>query len=335
MSEPSKIEDLSDDLFMSVLEYCGDVISVHKSWNDLNPRINLILNDHRLNLHIDLQNTTAETNYYYLSLLMKCRHQLISLKPNFDNTIQLFSTIHNLQEFTSLRSLILTNAHLIDLKYVLEKSKELPALTSLSLDTTKITSKTAIRSLCKMLFDSPSVKILKLNLHEYWLCFDKVTTTSNIEQLILQKCDLNDLFDLFPYVPKLRRLSIHEALNVHLITDSLQCLLSSLTYLNVFLINISFDKLKLLLRFVPNIRTLVLFGNVNDRNYLNKSHWKSMLLQSLKTLRVNITVALKQESSEIIGIETQFQKEFWLMKSIRFHIYANEKLNTAIIRTSN
>lgn len=137
----SKIEDLSDELLMMILDEVSCPMGIYFSFYGLNKRFQRIIVDCRLLMFLDFDESMNrfDFDYHCRFMLPNMKKQLISLRLSRDNSlydpIDSFLAFHRIATFRRLRQLNLIRIRFDQLERIAEDLSSLHKLVRLDIDT--------------------------------------------------------------------------------------------------------------------------------------------------------------------------------------------------------
>jgi len=284
------IEDLPAELFFSIFDYFW-AHELYYSFSNLNKRIDEIL--FNTQLHVSSEN------------------QNIIYSPDHVLSLILTSPPISLDEYTNLRSLTLIQCNLDNLLQFP------PYLSRLCIKNTNLSDQNL-----KLIFQTPSLINIQLNLHHKLTIFPSILNFSNIEYLTINYISLNDIIQLLEYTKKLKYLHISLfGINRQKITNFSP--IPSVTRIICLSMGISFDILcsQFLSIYFPNIENLSIFTSFVEQNIFINS-LEEILMNDLcfvKKLNVSAQFIINRTSTNnnIKTIATRFRTAFWIKRNCR------------------
>ncbi|CAF4076208.1 unnamed protein product [Rotaria sordida] len=324
----NSIENLSDELFYEIFDYLNGC-QIYHAFSNLNYRFHQLINSSSLLFKIRLgyysrSNEIFMNNYKQILLLNK--NQIISIYLWIsDNTNQIISLFTIDSSFNCLESLMFNSIEPNVLISVLPKLTCLPRLFSLTIDTWSIQND--LGDIYRLIFNLQKLKYIKFtstDSNDYDITISLPIATneqiSSIEYLnINHACAFDELFAIISYTPQLRRLKFLNLTgrNVN-IKDIKPIILSNLTYLSIYIYEISFDEFEIFInKLNSKLKVLSLTTIVEDITYLDANRWEKFILTKLSQLekfyfKYSAYFAENYETPVYLGQCDQFISSFWL-----------------------
>ena len=289
----SHFENLSNELFYEIFEYM-DYFHVYQAFSNLNQRFENLINDSTLSIKINISLISkSKFKCYNGHVLQPNIHRIGSLRLSdvfmYD---YILSSIPKLSEFQQLQTLILYD---IESKYLEDILNQLYSLSSLSsLVISSIDHMKNKNTIYRQIFNLSVLKYCKLSL----LGWDSESTLSmctnkysSIEYLIIMNdVRYDQLHSLLPYVPQLRRLSIHSPrINYTEQETAYPSLAINLMHFSLKISSQTFDSLTQIMRdLCRNVQVLHLTaeGDCLAVTYIDASKWEQLIINHLPNLRV-------------------------------------------------
>ncbi|CAM4771995.1 unnamed protein product [Rotaria magnacalcarata] len=340
---PSLIETFSDDLFFDVFDRLSSM-DLYKAFGGLNNRFTAILNDRRMHFRDNISCLNLEEFHSYIeNILPKIIDRLVSFTfgtYDTDEYQQVSLFLHkysiDLSCFKHLRTLVINNIEISDISTIQLALTNLIHLVNirLSVDSNDIGNLSCVH-VGNSLFASPRLKYVKMNMCSR-TTFKNLDKISNITQLSIVWCQLQELTCLLQYTPNLYTLkaTICGLDDVDEWKEKIcgnftgkYCL--HLNSLKLVVDSLSFDYLLLFLTELTQLRSLWLL--LNHHECMNVEKWKNIFQSSLsKVDQLDLTIALmkpfvtQQVLTFLTPSETceKFNTKFWYNRG--WHAKLNE-----------
>ncbi|UJR35361.1 hypothetical protein I4U23_028118 [Adineta vaga] len=342
ISNDSKLETFSDEVFFEIFDRLSPS-DLYKTFYGLNIRFNTILNDSRMRFRDNLSLLTPKQFHSYVkNILPQIIDRLISFTfgtYDTDEYQQVNLFLHkysiDLSLFQHLRTLVIIKMTIADFSIVQSALMHLKNLVNIrfSVDSNDVDT-TSFVHINNDLLSRPKLKRVKMDMCSR-TTFDNVTQLSNIEQLSIVWCQIQELTHLLQYSPCLSTLkaTICGLNDVDQWTQTIRGNLnqkcsSRLNSLKLVVDSIRFDHLLILLHELRQLRSLWLL--LNHHEYLDTEKWENLFQTSLLHLdQLDLTIALTKPflsinspnqllmfSSPHIAC-TKFNTNFWLHRGWR------------------
>ncbi|CAF0795759.1 unnamed protein product [Didymodactylos carnosus] len=319
----TRIEHLSDELILEIFEYLKPHILFDTFYN-LNKRFNSILND--VHLSIDLKYKMSKTLFdqYCHKILnhKQRRQQIFYLKLSNTRTfgqIGLFIKNCCIESFINLRSLIINNVSLADLKVIASKLKYLQYLYYVKVKRAEPGNPLEEEEhyIYNTICAHKSLKICSLLDFGDLLGRIHHDMTSTLEYVSVDVHDKHDLVNLIYSFPKIKRLVVScES------TSSSSLVLRhpsipfgpSLRYFHLTETDILFEEVELLLKSFYQIQQFSFSSGNSD--FCNGSRWQNLLssMPLLSKFKLYVYISKVQSASIIAPLLASFHTEYWLKR---------------------
>jgi hypothetical protein len=246
----------------------------------------------------------------------------------------IFSELSIVSNFIRLEKLVLINMESEQLEELLHYLIFLTHLSSLTLHCEyNISNK---NNYYPQLFRFPALKYCNILLEDYRddeLLSITMNEFSPIEHLVIKnRSYLEEINIILPYIPQLRRLSLHHLCKLNSKPIKLNSAkLNCLTCIDLNIIDITFDGLILMIEnLFPKLEELHISMR-NNKTYLCAHRWERLIRTSMPYLRIfdiHISQYLfcLEDKKKYIPLFNQFRTPFWIEREWFFghHIYQNK-----------
>ncbi|CAF0863412.1 unnamed protein product [Didymodactylos carnosus] len=295
-----------NELLLEIFQYV-DTFDLYRAFDNLNHRINCILNDVPLKLDLSTVRDEKHIQHLYKHFIQPKRYQFVSLKiPKHQKCPSLTSL--NIDQFSNLSRLNIYNPSIKQLSQI--QPLTFPCLKSLSIPFISYQSN-AYHQLCNRIFIKNAFKLLnKCYLSDLtYQVIDSLTTclySSSIEYLKIRWCTKQTFSLLIQNLLKLNTLCVniypcHDQTFLTLTTNVLTLIRLKLNIVNG---NMSFKQIKYLLEYLPNLEHLTLISSINI--YFDLNEWKSIAIQSISNLKTLNIVMIMNNDHEYNDSEQQY-----------------------------
>ncbi|CAF3391685.1 unnamed protein product [Rotaria sp. Silwood1] len=298
---PSVLETFSDEVFFEIFDRLSP-IDLYQTFHGLNHRFNTILNDSRMRFRDNISSLTLrEFHSYVENILPKIIDRLVSFTFGTYDTdeyqqVSLFLHTYSidLSLFKNLRTLVIIKITISDISIIQLALIHLIHLVNirLSVDSNDV-ERLSVVNIGNNFFISPRLKHVKMNMCSR-TTFNNVNKISNIKQLSIVWCQLQELTHLLQYTPDLYTLKA----TISGLNDTKQWT----------------EKICEL----TQLRSLWLL--LNHYEYMNAEKWENIFQSSLsKVDQLDLTIALMKPFSpgQLLIFSTpheackKFNTKFW------------------------
>ncbi|CAF1305100.1 unnamed protein product [Didymodactylos carnosus] len=270
----SKFEELPVEMMLEIFQYI-DAYDLYHGFYDLIARLNLVINTADIKLHMIDYIHPEIFDYYCSNIISRFKHCLSYLRVPSDK-LEKFLKLFNLNEFVSLRALILCEPkQLDDERMILEKLSKLKQLKYLSLNGDKY--------------------LIQLNTIDYSLI--------SLQYLNIDCCKIKTFLFILQIIPNIKHIRCSLRLSVpHEQYESIGKYVPKLISLKFKSYYINFDTILLLLSNLLELKKLSFAAHSFD--CYNGYKW-SQLLSTLPLLKkfqffIDATVAFEDSIDDVI-----------------------------------
>ncbi|CAF3696680.1 unnamed protein product [Rotaria sp. Silwood1] len=309
-------ELLPNEILIKCFGYLN-AIDIFHSFDQLNSRFNKLIRI--IPLYLSFENVRKRIFDQFCKKILlnsEIKNQIISLKLSNINTygqIDGFLSLFSLTEFSNLQSLVLNRVKITNL----EKLQSILPLIS------KLDSFCLIDYNYNLSSILPSGKLQLLAVSKFTHHFNHILKTYSIINLTISKCSLNELYELFSYIPMLKYLNIHNVwtyfegyISKNNTISNRRCAIN----LQKIIINNfqhEFQDFKIFVEQTPNIKCLTICSN--DKTMIDAYNWQTLITTSLSYLisfKFKFIYSRKDDGDDnnnntIIDKFEQFQSNFW------------------------
>ncbi|CAF0817850.1 unnamed protein product [Rotaria sordida] len=335
ISNPSVLETFSDEVFFEIFDRLSP-IDLYQTFHGLNNRFNTILNDSRMCFRDNISSLNLKEFHSYIeNILPKIIDRLVSFTFGTYDTdeyqqVSLFLHTYSidLSLFKHLRTLVIIKITISDISIIQLALIHLSHLVNirLSVDSNDV-ERLSVVNISNNFFIGPRLKYVKMNMCSR-TTFNNVNKISNIKQLSIVWCQLQELTHLLQYTPDLYTLkaTISGLNDIKEWTEKICGNFTKnyslrLNSLKLVIDSIPFDHLLLFLHELTQLRSLWLL--LNHYEYMNAEKWQNIFQSSLsKVDQLDLTIALMKPflPEQLLIFSTpyeaceKFNTKFWLDK---------------------
>ncbi|CAF2535090.1 unnamed protein product [Rotaria sp. Silwood2] len=337
-----KLETFSDEVFFEIFDRLSPS-DLYKTFYGLNIRLNTILNDSRMRFRDNLSSLSPKQFHSYVkNILPQIIDRLISFTfgtYDTDEYQQVSLFLHkysiDLSLFKHLRTLVIIKMTIADVQIVQSALVHLKHLVNIrfSVDSNDVDTASFVH-IGNDLLAGPKLKRIKMDMCAR-TTFENVTKSSNIEQLSIAWCEMQELTHLLQYAPYLSTLKA-TICGLNYADTWTQTIRGSfnqkcsvrLNSLKLVIESIRFDYLLLLLHELKQLRALWLL--LNHYEYMDAEKWENLFQTSLLQLdQLDLTIALTKPflsvntPGQLIMLSTphiactKFNTKFWFDRGWR------------------
>ncbi|CAF1476789.1 unnamed protein product [Didymodactylos carnosus] len=268
---PSLLEQLPNEIVLDILQYLKS-LDLFESFNDLNWRFNQLLSVLMLSVNISEALSKHLFDDYCINVIPKCLTQTVSLKisDRFGRLTQ-FHKLFQLDMFMNIRSLILQNPTHDNLKLIMKKLSKLIHIEQLQIASygpNKLDLNSCSKTMTEVIFQKKTtLKRVTLSFYSSIILDQTTIQTCNIEYLNMYGCYIDEFVTLLKHLPKIKRVDIHvynsqnsDDTTDYKIYQNIGQYVPNLTYVEIHVSHIEFDKTEQLLKSIPQLKILVFSG---------------------------------------------------------------------------
>jgi len=281
------IEHLSNEIFYEIFDYL-DGYDIFYAFSKLNIRFNHLVNHSSLLIKISRSTSFNHiSNTHYQQFVIDNRHRIIS----FYIYNELYMSSFNpppmyYASFNRLESLVLEKIHYNSLLSILRNLISLPRLLSLKIDLNgRFINFTEVYSLIL------SLPVLKYNKLSGWgmslILPLPCNNTSSIEHLAIDyTCDVNDLFTILSYTPRLSHLTCNGLEFTGPIIREPSLNIFNLRHVFLNDCRLRFDQFEILIKKLFSQLQILRIVISLDSSYLDADRWERLILKYMPHLQI-------------------------------------------------
>ncbi|CAF1271365.1 unnamed protein product [Adineta steineri] len=332
ISISSKLETFPNEIFFEIFDRLLPS-DLYQAFYGLNTRLNTILNDSRMRFRDNISSLNSKEFHSYIqNILPQILNRLVSFTfgtYDTDEYQQASCFLHtysiDLTHFQHLRTLVIIKMTISDVPIIQSAVIRLIHLVNLrlSVDSNDVGRLSVVNITNDLLLGS-RLKHIKMDMCAR-IVFENINQISNIEQLSIVWCQLQELTHLLQYTPQLYTLKatisgLDNSQNwiENFPINFTQQYNLRLRSLKLVIDSILFDHLLLFLQQLTELRSLWLL--LNHYEYMNVDKWENLFKSSLVKLdQLDLTIALMKP---ILPVQTilfstpsliceKFNTKFW------------------------
>jgi len=329
------LETFSDEVFFEIFDRLSPS-DLYKTFYGLNKRFNTILNDSRMRFRDNLSSLNPiQFHSYVQQILPQILDRLISFTFGSYDTDEFQQVTHflhtysiNLSLFKHLRTLVIIKMTIADFSLIQTSLSQLEHLVNIrfSVDENDVEASSFV-DVTDDFLARPKLKRVKMDMCAR-TTFHRVCQQTNIEQLSIAWCQLQEFTYLLRFSPYLQTLKaticgLNDAENwTQTISGSLTSNSLRLSSLKLVVESIRFDHLLFLLNEFKHLRSLWLL--LNHYEYFDADKWQNLFQTSLTQIdQLDLTIALIKpfglpQPSGVFTVfltpqaaRTKFNSKFW------------------------